>query len=316
MSEMGDWINQLASSGMFTRPGNEITAPVPDQPGDLVRPTLAPEPTTAAPTPPSDTPADTTNPNDTTAISPSLRSWLLQQKSGYNVLTPEMYNYFGGDEILKQLQQFDPNARWTVSDIGGNEGGPSGQGLRLDFDPSKLPGVGGPGAGRSIYDTGFVPVYDNSNLHNADMTYDDPYFGRLTPYKNVVKPKADWWEYAAPLAVGLLAPYAAAGLAGAGIGGTAGLTSSVTGSGVAAGAGGTPWWAKPVIQTIPKAGTISQMFQGAPSAPTAPAPVHPATGDYNPAAYNSTGNVSNPSTDSQLVATQFADDPYGLSRSR
>lgn len=283
-------------------------------PGIVSSPRLATTPETSAGTP---APVPTPDPGTTTpttpaapdpmlppepaapALAPGLRDWLLQHASGNNVLDQAAYDYFHGDDILRQIQQFDPNARWTPTEIGGGEAGTQGQGLRLDFDVTKLPGVGGPGGGKSIFDAGLVPVYDsNQSLRNADMVYDDPYYGRLTPVQNVNKPKGNpWLEYGGPIAVSLVAPYAAAGLAAAGYGGAAGLTAAATGSGLAAGAA-SPWWATTAAKSLP---AIGKTIGGPPSTQTWTPP--------------NVGSLPKPTNnDSSLVATQFADDPYGFSK--
>jgi hypothetical protein len=250
--------------------------------------------------------------------------WLQQQVSGHNVLTPEMYDYFGGDDLLAQLQKFDPAARWSLVDIGGGEAGSSGQGLRLDYDPAKLPAVGGPGGGRSIFDAGLVPVYDNSNLHNPAMVYEDPYYGRLTIAANVVKEKQPWWVTAAPLVVAGLATAGAAvpALAAGGVaGGTAGVTGGAAGlaAGNIAAGGASTWWS----QLLAKAPSIAKAVTPATSTPWTPpeTPAAPAAGnalgipsEYTAAGYNSAGSAKKPgSNESALVATQFADDPYRFS---
>lgn len=310
MPDMAGWFGQLERR--FQIPEQERGIPLDGGGRDFSTPTAPVTPDPAAP--PVSPPTTNTSPDST--LSPALRDWLLQYASGHNVLTDEMYNYFRGDDILQQVLKFDPNARWTETDISGGEGGGQGRGRRLDFDPRTLPAVGGPGLNNSIFDTGFVPVYDNSNLHHPGMTYDDPYYGRLTPYANVVQEKTPWWVTAAPIAVSLLAPYAAGALAAGGIG--AGVaTGAVTGSGVAAGAAGTPWWAS-ALGKAPMAAKAASSYWGTPDVvrPTPGNAITPPT--YDPTAFGQTGNTpTKPSSnDSSLVATAFADDPYGFSNRR
>lgn len=303
--------------GLFTTPESGGIGPPPAA-VDTSAPVVAPPVTPTAPA------ADT--------LKPALRTWLLQQVSGQNVLTPEMYQHLNGDDILAQVQKFDPSARWTLVDISGGEGGSAGQGLRLDFDPAKMPAVAGPGGGRSIYETGLVPVYDDSKLHNPNMIYDDPYYGRLTVAANVVKPKQDWWVTAAPLVIAGLAT-AGAGIpalaAGGGIaaeGGTAAVTGAAAGldaANIAAGGAGS-WWSQ-LLQKSPS------LLNQTPNGPFTPAPTPytppaaPATvaapnalgipTEYTAAAFGG-GNGSPKkvgTNDSSLVATQFADDPYRFS---
>lgn len=280
-----------------------IVAPVP---GGTPTPIPAPAPTTTPSTPetptdpyaaPATAPTPTAAPTPATEppLSPPLQNWLLHTRYGNDVLSREMYDYYNGDQILQAVRQYDPNAKWTLVPQYGGEGGMGADGYRLDFDFTKLPGVGGPGGGRPIFESGLVPA--NADLYNPNMVYNDPLYGTLTPQQNVRKQKDPWWTIAAPIAVGMLAPWAAGGLAAAGIGGTAGLTAGATGSGLAAGAT-SPWWATTAAKSIP---AIGRTIAG-PSMPTGWTP--PVGTLPKPAASN----------ESSLVATQFADDPYGFSK--
>lgn len=300
MSEMGDLIS-LLHNRIASAPDPLVGPQLPDVPPDT---TAAPAPTdTTAP------PADTTAPT----VPPSLRAWLLQHYGGADVLNQDQYNYFGGDEVLRQVQQFDPNARWTPTDIGGGEGGSAGRGVRLDFDISKLPGVGGPGGGASLFDTGFRPVYDDSKLYHPDMVYNDALYGNLTPYRNVDQGPAPFLQKYGPLiaaAIAMGGPAAAGALAGAGIGGGAGLTAAATGSGLSGAAA--PWWATAATKALPGIGKgVTAATAAAPAfGRPAAAPVQ-----YDPTAFNSGGSAAKPTNnDSSLVATQFAPDPYGFSQ--
>lgn len=168
---------------------------------------------------------------------PKLQNFLNYYRSGLdgNTMTQEMYDAYGGDDILATLKQFDPNASWEYHDnmTGGGEGGPSGVGgYVLNYDQSKLPktkfgsvfNVKQAGQGNDVYDDKYV--------------YDDENYGKITHYKNVKKPKDPMWTKIAPLVVGMGGPALGAALAGAGIGGAAGLTSAVTGSGMGSMASG------------------------------------------------------------------------------
>ena len=330
MSEMGDWFAQLGSQGAFT---------IPEQGGGVMPRVPAPPPaedtTRTQPAPPTPTAPDQTRTPDAAAppppeagppaapISAPLRMYLLQQLSGHNIMTPEMYQLYGGDEILQQVQKFDPNARWTATEMGGGEGATSTPGMRLDFDPRLIPALQTPAS--APQNLTWRPVYDNESLRVQEMQYNDPLYGAMTPLQNKYKAQDPWWTYAAPIAISAFAPMAAGALAAGGIGaGAAGAgytTAAVTGSGLAANAAqqfaASPWWAKALAtKGIPLAGKIgSGLTQGA--APPITPPVHTSTGDYNPMAYNRAGSSPAPnSSDSSLVATQFADDPYGMSRGR
>lgn len=172
-----------------------------------------------------------------------LETFLHAVTSGYNVLSQEMYDYYGGDAILDALRKYDPDARFTETQMPG-EG--EGVGYRLDFDASKLPASKGGMAGYDL---------NPSNLHDrtkdSSAVYDDPVYGSVTNSANFYKDADATWTKLAPIAVGMLAPMAGAALAGAGIGGTAGLTAGVTGSGLG-GAGTIPAWAAKLIAKAPQ----------------------------------------------------------------
>lgn len=150
--------------------------------------------------------------------------------------TEELSEY--QQKMLDAIRQFDPDARFEFS-AGNNSEGSSPNGQKLYYDASKLPGLSGPGKGQ-LYQMAdeFTPMWDDGDYQNKDMFFDDPNWGKMTYRGNEKKQKDPWWVHAAPLAVGMLAPWAAGGLAAAGIGGTAGLTAGVTGSGMGAAAGG------------------------------------------------------------------------------
>ncbi len=242
-----------------------------------------------------------------------LQMLLNQLTSGHNVLTPEMYSYFGGDDIMKQLQAYDPNAHWESAELSGGEGGSSGTGMRLVFDNTKLPPVSAPGG------EGVTWVPANRELHNSALVYNDPVYGPLTIPQNIVKQKDPWWVTVAPLVV------AGAATAGAAIpalaaGGVAGGTAAVTGGAaglaaenIAMGAAGSPWW----TEILKRAPQLARPFiPPTASTPTPPTPPSaPAVPDqFNAAAFNQSGSAAKPnSNESSLVATQFADDPYRFS---
>lgn len=349
MGNMANWLNELdtrivtgrpVSTAPFeppaTTPGLERTretssgeAPVTTPPITETAPPAATEPPPAATEPP---PAVTEPPPAADPVSANLRGWLQQFRSGMNVLSPEMYQLYNGDEILRELQKFDPNARWTPTAQWGGEGGDGPMGYRLDYDVTKLPTVGGPGGGRDVF--GWAAVQDGANLIRPEMVYEDPYYGKITPSQNIKKAADPWWTYAAPLAVGVVAPWAAGLAAGAGIGGAAGLTSAVTGSGVAPGA--TSWWtnamrgAPSVAKQVASGNFNPAAFAagvgadalGIPAVLSRPAIgvgsellSRPRNAGYNPEAFNNAGSQRRPgSNDSALVATEFAADPYGFSK--
>lgn len=359
MSEMGDWINQLALQGVLTRPPNENVVygdPVSNN-GNVIanKPMFTRPPgegpfTPAAPSTPS--PADlamqelfgmqTPPMTDTGTMgvapdagpSPQLLDFIrMYGLLGGRQMPQEIYDHFGGDRILEQLRAYDPNARWVTAQMGGGEGGSTDQvGRTLEFDPRLMPTSG---SGIDLLNMRAVGD-DRSNLRNPGMVYTDPIYGQVTHSSNIKPQEAMWWEKVAPIAVGALAPWAAGALAAGGIGlGAAGATSAVTGSaaglpwanipgGVAAGmaggsAGAPSWWSR----AISKAPSAGRMLSGAPGTawrPPVRPPVRPPMArstpyGFDPSAFNAGGSAARPTNnDSSLVATQFADDPYGFSK--
>lgn len=160
-----------------------------------------------------------------------------------------MYQYFGGDDILKQLQQYDPNAKWTDTDLGGGEGGSRGTGKRLDFDITKMPTSKLPnGQVHGLH--GLAPSNGSSGgLINPGYKWDDPVYGSVTDSKNLKfkREGIDKWAPAIAALIAMGGPAIAGALAGAGIGG-AGLTGAVTGSGVG---GSAPSWLTGLVKQGP-----------------------------------------------------------------
>ena len=170
---------------------------------------------------------------------PKLQNFLNYYTGGHmgdsGGMNQEMYDFYGGDEMLKIMQQFDPNAYWEYMDntTGGNEGGPSGQGgYKLNYNQALLP--------KTKFGDVFnvKPIADGREVYDDKYVYDDENYGKVTHYKNVKKAKDPMWTKLAPLVVGVGGPMAGDALAGAGIGGAAGLTSAVTGSGMGGAASG------------------------------------------------------------------------------
>jgi hypothetical protein len=178
--------------------------------------------------------------------------------SGYNPqgqgINNEIYQAFGGDDILEQIKKYDPNAKWTETGLNeaGNEAGGTGGGYghRLDFDLTKLP--------QSEYGNALHDLRNSDSgrqLKNPDAWEANDVYGNVTNMNNLVKPQDPLWTKLAPIAVSMLAPMAGAALAGAGIGG-AGLTAAATGSGLT-GTGTLPSWA---TQLLTKAPQYAQSF--------------------------------------------------------
>ncbi len=171
-----------------------------------------------------------------------LETFLHAVTSGHNVLSQEMYDHFGGAAILEALRKYDPDARFTETQMPGEAGG---TGYRLDFDWSKLPET------KAGKDWSINPSNLHDHVKNPNAVYDDPVYGSVTNSANFYKDADATWTKLAPIAVGMLAPMAGAALAGAGIGGTAGLTAGVTAS-VLGGAGTIPAWAAKLIAKAPQ----------------------------------------------------------------
>ena len=174
-----------------------------------------------------------------------LEDFLRAYTSGANVFTPEMLDHFGGEQnLLSALRTFDPNAKASITETSGGEGGSGPMGVRFDFDVSKAPKSKGGTLGLDLRNSNF------GQLKDPGAVYDDAAYGKVTNSANVVKPKDPLWVHLAPLLVSLAAPAAGAALAGAGIGGTAGLTAAATGSGLG-GAANAPGWLTSLASKAP-----------------------------------------------------------------
>ena len=168
-----------------------------------------------------------------------LETFLAAYRSGHNVLTPEMYAYYGGDNLLNEIRKFDPNA--TFSDVQAGPDSPE-RGMRLDFDINKLPAVNGIAPDKLMLSNAHDRVKDPSKVYN------DPNYGSVTDGRNFYKDQdAEWTKYA-PLVVSLLAPMAGGALAAAGIG-AAGGTAGVTGAAAGLGAGNIAMGGKETLLT-------------------------------------------------------------------
>ena len=175
-----------------------------------------------------------------------LASILQALQSGNGVMSDEQLNHFGGrDAILSALHSFDPNAQLTQTETSGGEGGSGPMGWRMDYDVSKAPTSKGGTLGLDLRTSNF------GKLKNPNAVYNDDQYGSVTNSANVFKPADPLWVKLAPLAVGALAPMAGAALAGAGIGGAAGLTAGVTGSGLGA-SSSLPSWLTSQLGKLPQ----------------------------------------------------------------
>lgn len=178
-----------------------------------------------------------------------LETFLHAVTSGHNVLSQEMFDYYGGEAMLDALRKYDPEAKFTETQLPGEAGG---TGYRLEFDWSKLP------KSKAGADWSINPSNLHEHVKNPGAVYDDEVYGSVTNSKNFYKDPDATWTKIAPLAVSALAPMAGAALAGAGIGGAAGLTAAATGSGLG-GAATIPNWAVQILAKAPQyAQQISQ----------------------------------------------------------
>lgn len=174
---------------------------------------------------------------------PDLSGFLRFYRSGqWSDLDQSQYDYWGGDDILKALQKYDPDARW---DYGVDDNGVKTN-YNLKYDQSKLPG-------NKFGDfLNMKPIYtDHNELYDPKLQYKDENWGQITHTRNVKKPTDPLWTKVAPLVPGIVAPWAAGLLAASGVG-AAGLASSVTGSGLAGGAGS--GWGSSLVRGLPGIG--------------------------------------------------------------
>jgi hypothetical protein len=158
-----------------------------------------------------------------------LEMFLRAATSGHGTITPELWQHFGGDQIVEQLKKYDPNVSVIEEDIGGGEAGSSGKGFRINVDMTKLPRSKKGTPGLDLRASNFLP--DERVLPGSEAYHDEVY-GDVRNSKEFSKAKPSWWEIAAPIAVSMVAPMAGAALAAGGIGGAAGMTAAATGSGL------------------------------------------------------------------------------------
>lgn len=344
-SEMGMWIEEMIRQGIITRATPEQEAAVRAQPDPAT--TRTPDPATpgtalplAGDLPYPGAPAWINSPQ----ITPEERAWFIEHKyvpppwagdptvpaplanwnrsyySGYTTLPDEMYDLYGGDQILDAIRKYDPNAHWETTSQYSGEGGEGPLGRKLVFDERLMPApAGNLGWARP------TSILDDK-LHAAGMKYYDPVYGWVTDPRNIAHPqdKIDkWGPPIAAAAISMLAPWAAPALAGAmGVApAAAGFTSAVTGGAAGLGAASIPgsfaagYGPLASTQLAPNAGRtaagavrtggqLGSQFV-TPNAPAAPVrgPVAPAgAAPYNPAAMT------------RLPRNQVLSDPYGATQ--
>jgi hypothetical protein len=240
-----------------------------------------------------------------------LRSY---QFGGQSTIPQELYDLYGGDQILSAIQKYDPNARWSTQDLYGGEGGTGGVGHRLDFDPRTMPQAAGPlGWMYPTNETG-------DRLINPEMKYYDPVYGWVTDPRNVNHGNNEglhkWAPYIAA-AISMGGPALGAALAGAGIGAGVGGTAAVTGGAAGlnaaniAGGGAPTWWSNLLSKAPRTGGSIASGFSPptnpnpAGSGPPVRPPVAPAGAPPAPR--------SNPyGAPMPLARNQVMGDPFGM----
>lgn len=171
-----------------------------------------------------------------------LETLLSYLNSGYvgQAADDSIIGHFGGDDLLKAAQQYDPNAHWqNVTN------GDAGAGRSLVVDIEKLPGSK---AGKAGYDLRASNFKESKYLKDPSKIAQDDVYGSVTNSSNFRDDQEAAWTKLAPLLVAALGPMAGAALAGAGIGGGAGLTAGVTGSGVT---GSAPGWLTSLVKQGP-----------------------------------------------------------------
>jgi hypothetical protein len=170
-----------------------------------------------------------------------LESLLKYLNSGYSgqAADQSVLDAFGGDALLEAARKYDPEARWQDVTTGENN---SGRSLVVDIE--KLPKSKMGKAGFDLRATNFMPHMKNPNaVEHSDV------YGDVTNSGNLYDDADPLWTKYAPLLVTFAAPMIGSALAAAGIGGAAGLTAGVTGSGLAAGA--VPKWATMFTKGLP-----------------------------------------------------------------
>lgn len=171
-----------------------------------------------------------------------LEMLLRYLNSGYRgqAADDSLIQGFGGeDALLAAARQYDPDARWQ--DV---QTGESNRGRSLVIDIEKLPKSKMGKAGFDLRATNFMPhMKDPRAVERSDV------YGDVTNSGNLYDDADPLWTKYAPLLVTFAAPMIGSALAAAGIGGAAGLTAGVTGSGLAAGA--VPKWATMFTKGLP-----------------------------------------------------------------
>jgi hypothetical protein len=203
------------------------------QPGKSGAFQLNPPPSNpTAPPPPTGT---TSTPTSTTPpTKPILPGWgyYLGADSGQGQFAAENVNNEFGQNFLRQLQQYDPNAHFTRHETYGGEGGGGGETYSLDYDRTKLPN-GGPGKdwGVDMNQGAFAGLRNDPNasyaghLFNNDAVRTDPNgYGQVTDHRNqniLADQAPDWIGKYGPAIIAMIASMGAAApalLAGEGMG--------------------------------------------------------------------------------------------------
>lgn len=146
------------------------------------------------------------------ASSPDLNDLTYYNNRSYGGISQDEVDSSRGQALLNSLHQYDPNAQFAPTYT--NDG--SLLGYQLQYDPSKLPGVGNSGqlggsnpsnAGGNSYasGSGFMPnfstVQPHMNLLNPNAVGNSPHYGKVTSNENIYD-KFDPMSVIGPLLVG------------------------------------------------------------------------------------------------------------------
>lgn len=161
------------------------------------------------------------NSNLMNQASPDLNDLTYYNNRSYGGIDQSEVNSDRGQAMLHSLQQYDPNAKFNPTY--GSDG--NLMGYQLQYDPSKLPGVGTSGqlggsnpsnAGGNSYasGSGFMPnfstVQPHMNLLNPNATYNSGHYGKVTDNRNIYD-KPDLVGQIAPAAIMALGTFLSGG---------------------------------------------------------------------------------------------------------
>jgi len=144
------------------------------------------------------------------AANPDLNDFTYYNNRSYGGISPEEMNSTRAQSMLNNLHKYDSDAKFNPTY--GSDGNLLG--YQLQFDPSKLPGVGGTGqlgganpsnngsyAGGSGFMPRFSTVQEHMNLANPNAVAHSDHYGNVTSNKNIYD-KMSMLDILGPLAVG------------------------------------------------------------------------------------------------------------------